>query len=34
MYRLVTMYCWDTVAPEFDDVTDEIESLIYEYLEL
>lgn len=34
IYRLVTMYCWDTVDPEFDDVTDEIESLIYQYLEL
>lgn len=34
LYRLVTMYCWDKVATEFDDVTDEIESIIYEFLSM
>lgn len=34
LYCLVTMYCWDKVTTEFDDVTDEIESIIYEYLSM
>ena len=30
LYRMVTMYCWDTVDKKFDVVTDELElSLIH-----
>lgn len=33
LYRMVTMYCWDKVDKEFDDVTEEIENIIYDYLD-
>lgn len=33
LYRLVTMYCWDCVDESFDVVTDEIESIIYDYFD-
>lgn len=32
LYRLVTMYCLDYVDPEFDDVTEEIENILYDYI--
>jgi len=34
LYRLVTMYCWNEVDVEFDDVTEEIEVIIYDYLDI
>lgn len=32
VYRLVTMYCWDSIDSEFDEITDEIEYIVYEYI--
>ena len=33
LYRLVTMYCWGDVEPDFDEVTEEIENIIYDYID-
>lgn len=32
LYRMVTMYCWDCVDDEFDELSEEIESIIYNYI--
>lgn len=34
LYRLVTTYCWDRVDDEFDEVTEEIEDIICDYLNM
>ena len=33
LYRMVTMYCWDKVAEDFDDVTDELESIFHRFIQ-
>lgn len=32
LYRLVTLYCWDSVDESFDGLTESIESIIYNYI--
>jgi hypothetical protein len=33
LYRMVTIYCWDQVDEEFDDVTDELESIFHRFIQ-
>lgn len=33
LYRMVTMYCWDYVSDEFNDLAEEIESIIYKHID-
>lgn len=33
LYRMVTLYCWDTVDESFDEITDELECIFYRYIE-
>ena len=33
LYRMVTMYCWDFVDEEFDDVTDELECIFHRFIQ-
>ena len=33
LYRMVTIYCWDSVDEDFDLVTDELESIFYHFIE-
>lgn len=33
LYRLVTMYCWGDVDPDFYEVTEKIEDIIYDYID-
>ena len=33
LYRMVTLYCWDPIEDEFDEITEEIESILYDYIE-
>lgn len=33
LYRMVTMYCWDKVAEDFDDVTDELDWIFNRFVE-
>lgn len=33
LYRMVTLYCIDTVDESFDEITDELESIFYRYIE-
>ena len=32
IYRLVRIYCWDMVLDEFDEVAEEIEDILYDFL--
>lgn len=32
LYRMITMYCWDSVDDDFDPVTEELENIIYDYI--
>lgn len=32
LYSMITIYCIDLVDPDFDEVTEEIEDIIYEYI--
>lgn len=33
LYRMVTIYCWDSVDENFDAVTDELECIFYRFIE-
>lgn len=33
LYRMVTLYCWDSVDKEFDDVTDELECIFHRFIQ-
>ena len=33
LYRMVTIYCWNSVDEDFDDVTDELESIFYRFIQ-
>ena len=33
LYRMVTIYCWDSVTEDFDDVTDELECIFYRFIQ-
>ena len=33
LYRMVTMYCWDKVTEDFDDVTDELECIFHRFIQ-
>lgn len=33
LYRMVTLYCWDYVDEEFDDVTDELECIFHHFIQ-
>ena len=33
LYRMVTIYCWDKVNEDFDNVTDELESIFHRYIQ-
>ena len=33
LYRMVTIYCWDSVEKDFDDVTDELENIFHRFIE-
>ena len=33
LYRMVTLYCWETVDESFDEITDELEYIFYRYVE-
>lgn len=33
LYRMVTMYCWDKVSEDFDDVTDELDWIYNRFVE-
>lgn len=33
LYRMVTIYCWDSVGEEFDIVTDELENIFHRFIQ-
>ena len=33
LYRMVTIYCWDSVEEDFDDITDELENIFHRFIE-
>ena len=33
LYRMVTLYCWDTVDDSFDEITEELEDIFYRFIE-
>lgn len=33
LYRMVTLYCWDLVDDEFEDITEELEDIFYRFIE-
>jgi len=33
LYRMVTIYCWDSVDEKFDDVTDELELIFHRFIQ-
>ncbi|WP_077533288.1 hypothetical protein [Massiliimalia massiliensis] len=33
LYRIVTIYCWNSVEEDFDDVTDELENIFHRFIE-
>ena len=33
LYRMVTIYCWNSVGEDFDEVTDELESIFHRFIQ-
>lgn len=33
LYRMVTLFCWDTVDDSFDDISEEFENIFYRFIE-
>ena len=33
LYRMVTIYCWDKVDEDFDDIADELECIFYRFMQ-
>lgn len=33
LYRMVTMYCWDTVDDSFDDLAEKLENIFYRFID-
>ena len=33
LYRMVTLYCWDSVEEKFDDITNELEYIFHRFIE-
>ncbi len=33
LYRMVTLYCWDTVDDSFDEISEELEAIFYRFID-